>query len=289
MVCIMLALWVCLPVAAGARADRPVGSSGPIDLDTTAETVGGAPEALADDWNQDAAPSPLQSPLTDDPRSTILLRYGCRSDAGRQEVTLFEDGTVRLREVAAPGADEETEGVSTEQAGTGEETMELYELDPDSLSAYQARLADEDLSEVEVERDPVDGAWVETCALDLLRFPPPGESSPPVPLHYRFSRYSPLPLALSRVVRIAEDLIAEVDKAPKNRLPEDYEPRPGDILERSDGVLFEVVDFTVDKKGVELTGVEAPLVLYLPPTALRERFVRVVSRGDKTGPGGGSR
>lgn len=223
----------------------------------------------------------LLSPLTDDPRSTILLLYGCRSDAGRQEVTLFADGTVRLREVRAPGAQADTEGVETEKAGTGAETMELYELDPDSLEAYRARLADEDLSEVDMERNPVDGAWVEACRLDLLRYPPSDgvpADQPPEPLHFQFSRYSALPLALSRVVKIAQDLIAEVDAAPRNHLPDGYEPRPGDVLERSDGVLFEVVDFTVDGKGVELSGVEAPLVLYLPPDALRQRFVRVVSR-----------
>ena len=264
-----LALLIWLPIVgvviSGGRAASQVGSQGPAERPAESGVE---------------APSPLQSPLTDDPRSTILLRYGCRSDAGRQEVTLFADGTVRLREIDAPGAAEETEGVSTEQAGVGEERMELYDLDPDSLAAYRARLADEDLSEVDLERDPVDGAWVEACTLDLLRFPPDADDRPPVALHYSFSRYSALPLALSRVVRIAEDLIAEVERSPKNRLPDGYEPRPGDVLERSDGVLFQVVDYTVDGKGVELTGVEAPLVLYLPPTALRERFVRVVSRRD---------
>ncbi len=226
------------------------------------------------------ADSPLVSPLTDDPRSTILLRYGCRSGAGRREVTLFADGTVRLRKVEAPGHERETEGVEPSVAGTGKEVMELYELDPDSLAAYRARLADEDLSEVDLERNPVDGEWVEACRLDLLR--------PPDELHYRFSRYSALPLALSRVVKIADDLSAEVDAAPKNHLPDDYEARRGDVLERTDGVLFEVVDFTADGKGVELSGVEAPLVLYLPPDALRQRFVRVVSREHGPGIGGGS-
>ena len=114
--------------------------------------------------------------------------------------------------------------------------MELYDLDPDSLAAYRARLADEDLSEVELERDPVDGAWVEACTLDLLRFPPDADDRPPVPLHYSFSRYSALPLALSRVVRIAEDLIAEVDavaeEPPAGRLRAPARRRPG-ALRRS--------------------------------------------------------
>jgi|GEM_PF-591668 len=233
----------------------------------------------------------LVSPLTDDPRSTILLRYDCQSDAGGREVTLFADGTVRLRKVTPDAESDRTEGISTEEAGTGKEVMRLYELDPDSLQAYRNRLADEDLSEVEVESDPVEGEWVETCALDLLENPPtpghtrPAEEPPPEALHYRFSGSSALPLALSRVIHIAKDLIADVEKAPgQGGLPQDYQPRPGDVLERSDGVLFKIVDFTVDEKGLELSGVEDPLVIYIAPNDLRKEFVRVVSRADGESP-----
>lgn len=229
-----------------------------------------APGAAARADAPAASPQPpgpvLESPLTDDPRSTILLRRDCRSELGRREVTLFADGVVRLRE-AAPAKDPD--------AGPGEETMRLHTLDPDSLAAYRARLAEEDLSEARVERSPVEGEWVERCVLELLRGAPGG---PREVRRFRFSPYSALPLALSRIVRIADQLAAEAAGPAGPGLPREYEPRPGDVLERVDGVLFEVVAFTVDGKGVELIGRDAPLTLYLPPGELQQRFVRLVSR-----------
>jgi len=49
-------------------------------------------------------------------------------------------------------------------------------------------------------------------------------------------------------------------------------------------VLFKIVDFTVDEKGLELSGVEDPLVIYIAPNDLRKEFVRVVSRADGESP-----
>lgn len=221
--------------------------------------------------DRDDAPS-LVSPLSDDPRSTILLRYDCRSELGRREVALFADGVVRLRE-AEPGQDPDV--------AAQEESMRLHTLDPDSLDAYRARIADEDLSEAEVERSPVDGEWVERCTLEVLREGPAGSDGPPVVRRFRFSRYSTLPLQLSRLVRVAEELAAEAGARSRDDLPPDYEPRAGDVLEREDGELFEVVAYTIDGKGVELIGRSSPLTIYLAPDTLRERFVRLVSRAEE--------
>lgn len=228
----------------------------------------GFAQPWAADTGDDRRP-PLVSPLSDDPRSTILLRYDCRSEIGRREVALFADGVVRLRE-AEPGKDPD----ATMQG----QSMRLHTLDPDSLAAYRARIADEDLSEAEVERSPVDGEWVERCTLEVLREGPAGSDGPPALRRFRFSRYSALPLSLSRLVRVAEDLAAEAGARSWDGLPPDYEPRAGDLLERADGELFEVVAYTIDGKGVELIGRSSPLTIYLAPDTLRERFVRLVSR-----------
>lgn len=196
--------------------------------------------------------------LPGDLRSTVVLRYDCASDIGRREVTLFGNGTVRLFE--GPPGDEE---------------MELGELDPDALDGFLARIAAEDLSEAASRHRDVDGDWVERCSLELPLREGSGPSS------FRFSRYSSLPLELSRVVAVAEELVAVAAGERGTGLPPEYEPRRGDVLRRDDGARFKVVAFTSDEKGVELEGLDVPLTLYLPPDTLRDLFVEVVSRREE--------
>jgi hypothetical protein len=193
--------------------------------------------------------------VTTDPRSIVLLRRDCRSDIGRHEVTLFANGTVRLRE-----------GLPQDPK------MTLAELNPEELRAFRARLDGEDLSEVE-ERAPggVDGAWVESCVLELLR----AEQT----RRFRYGRYESLPLNLSRVLTVADDIAAKVDpRAGAQHLPAGYVPRTGDVLRRVDGELFEVMGQTADKQGVELAGVQVPLTLYVPKSELSKEFVALESR-----------
>jgi hypothetical protein len=198
-----------------------------------------------------AEPSPPSSA-----KSQVLLRYECRNDLGRREITLFGNGTVRLRE----GLKEDP-------------VMTLGELSPAELEGFLARLAAEDLSEVPSETDnALDGAWIESCRLELSL---PSTAT----RRYGFGRYDSLPLNLSRVVRIAEDLAGKVDpRSRQEHLPPGYDPRPGDVLKRVDGELFRIVGPTADKLGVELIGVKVPLTLYLPKGQLANEFVELVSR-----------
>ena len=196
-------------------------------------------------------PSPPESA-----KSQILLRYECRNDLGRREITLFGNGTVRLRE-----------GLKQDPV------MTLGELNPEELGGFLARLRQEDLSEVPFETDnALDGAWIESCRLELMLPPAPDRT-------YVFGRYDSLPLGLSRVVRIAEDLAGKVDpRSREEHLPAGYVPRNGDVLRRVDGELFRIVGPTADKLGVELIGVQVPLTLYLPKGQLANEFVELVSR-----------
>ena len=76
------------------------------------------------------------------------------------------------------------------------------------------------------EKGP-EGAWIEQCELRLQL---PGKE----PQTYRFGHYEPLPLNLSHVVRIAEELTKKVRVVKeKDEIPVDYEPRRGDVLKRS--------------------------------------------------------
>ena len=196
-----------------------------------------------------------------DLRSTVILRYECASDIGRREVTLFANGTVRLRE-----------------GPPGEETMQLGELDPVALDGFRVRLEEEDLEGLRGDYRNVEGDWIERCVLELPERRAAASTPGGAPWRFRFSRYGTLPLALSRVVRIAEEVgaVAEGERGPG--LPEGYEPVRGDVLERADGSRFQVVNLTGEGKGVELRGVDSPLTIYVPLEELSGEFSDLVSR-----------
>jgi len=191
----------------------------------------------------------------DDPRGFEVLRYECANDLGRREVTLFLNGTIRLRD-----------------GEPGKELMGLGELNPDDLQGALNRLTGEDLSEAQHLPSGVDGEWVEKCML-ALHLP---EKAIQV---YHFGRYDTLPLNLSRIVRVAEDMAAKVpDLKGDEQLPVDYKPRVGDILKRVDGNLFRVHNISDDKQGLEMQGTVQPLTVYIRVDQLRMEFITLISR-----------
>jgi hypothetical protein len=198
-------------------------------------------------------------PPESSPKSEIWLRSECRNDLGRREITLFGNGTVRLRE-----------GLKDD------ERMTLGELGPEELEAFLARLRAEDLREVPPRTDNVlGGPWVETCRLDL--------SVPEMPRReFRYGRYDSLSLGLSRVLRIVEDIAAQVDPSEgETHLPPGYQAKPGDVLLRVDGEAYRVVRETADKQGLELIGLRQPLTIYIPKGQLAAEFVELLSRDSR--------
>jgi hypothetical protein len=192
-----------------------------------------------------------------DPRSVILVREDCASALGRREVTLFANGTVRLRE-----------------GPPGQEEMRLGEVGPDEAAAFARRLAEPDLSETDTEEQAPGGAGVEACTLDLTL--PDRE-----PRRFRFGRYASHSLALRAVLDVVRDIEeVAVSAVRESDLPVRYEPRPGDLLERADGLRFEVVAFTVDGGAVELSSPDQPLTIYVPRHEMRKFFVRLLARRD---------
>ena len=194
------------------------------------------------------------TPAIEDRRSRELLSYECRNDLGRRQLTLFANGTVRVRD-----------GLFSD------ERMKLGEIPPDVLDGYIRRLEKEDLSEAESTGMSPQGEWVERCRLILQRRDRASEE-------FEFSYYDALPLALSRVVRLADELEQYTMPIEGFDLPLSYEPRPGDVLRRSDDVLFEVIGFTSDNLGIELQGVEQPITIYISVGDLRPMFVKLESR-----------
>jgi hypothetical protein len=190
-----------------------------------------------------------------DPRSFELLRYECASELGRREVTLFLNGTIRLKD-----------------GPPGKEAMGLAELNPDELEGARNRLAEENLDEARHLPRGLEGQWVEKC---MLAFELPG--TPAQVFH--FGRYDTLPLGLSRIVHVAEDMASRVrEMEGDEHLPDDYVPRKGDVLKRTDGNLYRVHNIADDKQGLEMQGVVQPLTVYIRRDQLRMEFVALVSR-----------
>jgi hypothetical protein len=192
----------------------------------------------------------------EDNRSIEVVRYNCQTETMRREVTLFANGTVRLRD-----------------GMIGREWMGLTELNPEELEGFVNRLSAENLTDIEALPQEIHGAWIERCE---LRLQVPGK-----PLRtFEFGQYDSLPLTLSRVVRIAKELDGKVAiLKDKDELPANYDPQPGDILRRvGDGAPFRIVAFTSDNKGVELEGVDMPLQIFVARGDLRKQFSSLVPR-----------
>jgi hypothetical protein len=196
--------------------------------------------------------SPAAGAQARDPRSHEVLRLDCTAGTARSEVTLFGNGTLRLRE-----------------GELGSEELQLSELGRDVLDAYVRRLRAESLDDGLAPPSSVDGPWTETCALTL--------EVPAGPVgSVEFSGFDSLSLALSRVVTIARELMV-VARTNKNLLglDRDYQPVAGDILLHRDGGRYRVNTLTSDGRGVELMGLDEPLTLYVALEALGEIFLGV--------------
>lgn len=185
-----------------------------------------------------------------------LLRRECSNRLGRNEVTLFANGTIRWRE----WQDERM-------------SMRLAELGRDEVEGYVRRLSACDFTEFREAPGGVVGEWVERCEVVLSL---PGASV----RRFHYGRLDTHPLSLADLLRIAEELAARAAESPvAGGLPADYVPRTGDVLLRADDVEFEVVGRTADGNGFELRGKVQPLSMYLNLDDLRRQFVRILRRG----------
>lgn len=190
-------------------------------------------------------------------RSGEIVRRDCSNSLGHAEVTLFENGTLRLR-----------------QSQKGEEgRFELAELNPDELHGFVNRIRNEDMSEIDLGGHPeMGGDLVEVCEIFLTLDQEEVND-------YRFGRFDSLSLGLARLNGIIDDMLQYIeDNAPAVGLPPGYEPQRGDVLARNDGVLFEVIGLTSDKRGVELIAIDQPLTMFVARESLRENFKSLEKR-----------
>jgi hypothetical protein len=191
-----------------------------------------------------------------DPRSRVIVLEDCRSDIGRREITLFANGTIRRR-----------------QGPPGTTVLALAEVGREEVEAFVRRLSAPDLSETETRTAAPGGSWVETCSLEL-------HLPEATPRTFRYGRYESLSLALRTIVDVVRDIEAVIPPGLREvELPADYRAEAGDLLERVDGVRFEVIGPTADGLGLELSSPDQPLTVYVPVADLRLHFVKVLRKG----------
>ena len=202
--------------------------------------------------------------LRRDERSIERLRLDCRSDIHRRDLTLFGNGTIRLK----VGPVEQLE-------------MFLEELGPEELTAYLKRLIRIRRSDRLPPMRPVpglsrdasnlDGQWIDRCRLTLEI---PGEHA----VYYEYSPLETQPLDIGRLMTLADELAGFTRPldAP-DRLPPTYEVSHGDLLRKRDsGVVYRVISPTDDGDGVELESLAEPLVVYFRIDDLPALFSELV-------------
>jgi len=188
----------------------------------------------------------------EDPRSLELLRFDCTTGVVRSEVTLFANGTLRLRE-----------------GDVGEEAMQLAELAPDVREGYLRRLQQESLGGDLAPPPGVDGLWTEQCVLTLdVPDGPAGTAS--------VGAFDSMSLPLSRLVTIARELVALARvQTYVAGIPTGYVPREGDVLIHHDGSRYLIQGWTSDGRGIEVVGLDQPLTIYVAVEELSQQFLSV--------------
>jgi hypothetical protein len=145
--------------------------------------------------------------------------------------------------------------------------MLLAELEAHESAGFVARLLEIDLTEAESLRSGITGEWISQCGLALAL---PEQAR----YFFRYGRFDVLPHALETVRAVLGELetLART-RASHGALPQGYEPQPGDFVRRTDGEIFEVIGLTADGAGVELSGINQPVTIYVAVADFRSIFV----------------
>lgn len=217
----------------------------------------------------DAGPRPAPLPKVADPRSWEFFRHSCGSSLGERELTLFLDGTIRLRVRDREG----------QEVRLGELEQEPLARAYGTLRAIQLGIGREGKEWAQPSRGrSLTGEFLQECNVEL-RLPDLDEKS------FLFNPMEITPLWLGQLRQLAEDLSGRTEALVHSGLPRDYQPRHGDVLRRRDGVLFRFVGITSDKKAWMVEQIGQPITTYYSVEDLDELFVAVVeSRAGSAGP-----
>ncbi|MEM8929823.1 MAG: hypothetical protein AAGE94_01540 [Acidobacteriota bacterium] len=204
-----------------------------------------------------------------DERSVERFTWECHNEIGRREVTLFANGTVRLR--SGPWHAMGLGLAELDRQGLAETLRELDLIrrspsfpDADAIQPWSGALA---------------GPGSEQCRIHLEL---PGQAA----IDFDVSIYDATPHALARLKILADGLATmtrEVETI--EYLPKTYEPRPDDVLRTASGALYRVIGLTSDRRGVELERLDQPLRVFHAVQALGDLFVAVEGHGIDPDPG----
>jgi hypothetical protein len=199
-----------------------------------------------------ALPSaPAPSPPAD-ARTTVVLHEQCASRIDRRDLTLYANGTIRLRE-----------------GPVGGERLVLREIGRPDVDAVRRRLQGIDLGSIESATGAPDGDWSLACSLEVVLDGLRHE--------LRYGAFDVGGLALDELRRVVGDLLEQARaEAYSAEIPLSYRPAPGDRLERNDGLVFEVIGFTSDGKAIELTALDQPIQVFVERDKLRLEFRRLL-------------
>lgn len=216
----------------------------------------------------DAGPRPPPIPKVAEPRTWELYRHSCGSPLGERELTLFLDGTIRLRVRDREG----------QEVRLGELAADPLARIYGNLRANQLSIGREEKEWLRSSRDRgVAGEFLQECEVEL-HLPDLDEKT------FLFSPMEITPLWLGQLRQLAEDLAERTEPLVRAGLPKDYQPRFGDLLRRRDGVIFRFVGMTSDKKAWMVEQVGQPVTTYYAVEDLPELFIAVVeSRAGSSG------
>jgi len=189
----------------------------------------------------------------EDPRSQVVLGQECGNEYTRRELTLFANGTLRLRD-----------GVGATR------TMRLAELGQAEFQAYLRRFQEILFDDLAPSSSGLTGDWVETCELTLEL---PGAEV----MRFEYGRFDSLSHGLRLVVLVVDDLLVEMERyGPEGRVrTRELELKIGDrLVRRRDGSRFEVLGFTMEGTGVELLGFDQPITIIMLEDQVQMEFDR---------------
>ena len=187
---------------------------------------------------------------SDDPRSRVVLSSDCHTQTSRQELTLFANGTVRLRD-----------GIGATR------TMRLVELGDSELQAYLNRLGEIRFDDLAPRSPGLEGDWVESCVLVVAV---PGDEE----RRFEFGRFDTVPLGLKHVQLILEDLrVSSRTGVRRWRVHADTSRRSATSwCDAATVRVFEVLGFTLEGTGVELEGIDQPITVFVLKESILDDF-----------------
>ncbi len=210
--------------------------------------------------NRLLGPNLLSGVAWADDRSTEVFRYTCSNHLGRRDVTLFANGTVRLRQGLWDDQELQLDELLPEELQTTLGTLRRLHASGDPLAAGSLHSGPQ-------------GDWVDACELVLAL---PGEPTE----QWEFTPLEIPALIVSQLIQVAEDL-ADFTRplAVADRVPTDYRPSRGDVLVTTEGKRYRVVALTIDGRGVELEGIDTPLRIFVSLDELSNAFASVGEQG----------